>query len=36
MLYRMRRILTSDQHVKLQVLFDQRERDRHGRGRSPR
>jgi Spy/CpxP family protein refolding chaperone len=37
MLYRMRRILTSDQHVKLQVLFDARERDRrHGRGRSPR
>ena len=36
MIYRMRRILTSDQHVKLQVLFDERERDRHGRGRSPR
>jgi len=34
MLYRMRRILTSDQHVKLQVLFDERERDRHGRGKS--
>ena len=32
MLYRMRRILTSDQHVKLKVLFDERERDRHGRG----
>lgn len=31
MLYRMRRILTSDQHVKLKVLFDERERDRHGR-----
>jgi Spy/CpxP family protein refolding chaperone len=37
MLYRMRRILTSDQHVKLQVLFDERERERrHRRGRSPR
>ena len=37
MLYRMRRILTSDQHVKLQVLFDERERERrnHGRPRSP-
>jgi Spy/CpxP family protein refolding chaperone len=37
MLYRMRRILTSDQHVKLQVLFDERERERrnHGRTRSP-
>lgn len=36
MLYRMRRILTSDQHVKLQVLFDERERERrsHGRPRS--
>jgi Spy/CpxP family protein refolding chaperone len=38
MLYRMRRILTSDQHAKLQVLFDERERERrnHGRPRSPR
>jgi Spy/CpxP family protein refolding chaperone len=37
MLYRMRRILTSDQHVKLQVLFDERERERrnHGRSRPP-
>ncbi len=35
MLYRMRRILTSDQHVKLQVLFDERERER-GHGRRPR
>ena len=34
MLYRMRRILTSDQHVKLKVLFDERERDRHGRGQA--
>lgn len=33
MLYRMRRILTSDQHVKLQVLFAERERERHGRTR---
>lgn len=33
MLYRMRRILTSDQHVKLQVLFDERERERRGHGR---
>ena len=33
MLYRMRRILTSDQHVKLKVLFDERERDRRGRSR---
>ena len=36
MLYRMRRILTSDQHVKLQVLFDERERERHGRGNRAR
>ena len=36
MLYRMRRILTSDQHVKLQVLFDERERERHGRGKPRR
>ena len=37
MLYRMRRILTSDQHVKLKVLFDERERERrnHGRPRPP-
>lgn len=31
MLYRMRRILTSDQHVKLKVLFDAHERERHPR-----
>lgn len=31
MLYRMRRILTSDQHVKLKVLFAEHERDRHSR-----
>lgn len=28
MLYRMRRILTSDQHLKLKVLFDEHERER--------
>jgi Spy/CpxP family protein refolding chaperone len=33
MLYRMRRILTSDQHAKLKVLFAERERDRKGRSR---
>lgn len=35
MLYRMRRILTSDQHLKLKVLFDEHERERRGptRGR---
>lgn len=27
MLYRMRRLLTSDQHVKLKVLFDEHNRD---------
>ena len=31
MLYRMRRILTSDQNVKLKVLFAEHERDRHSR-----
>ncbi|HUU35027.1 MAG TPA: periplasmic heavy metal sensor [Vicinamibacterales bacterium] len=31
MLYRMRRILTSDQHVKLKVLFEEHERERHPR-----
>ena len=31
MLYRIRRILTSDQHVKLKVLFAEHERDRHPR-----
>lgn len=30
MLYRMRRILTSDQHAKLQVLFDEYERSKRG------
>ncbi len=33
MLYRMRRILTSDQHVKLKVLFGEHERDRRGHPR---
>jgi Spy/CpxP family protein refolding chaperone len=33
MIYRMRRILTTDQHVKLQRLFEQREKERRkGRG----
>ncbi|MGE3275808.1 MAG: Spy/CpxP family protein refolding chaperone [Vicinamibacterales bacterium] len=31
MLYRMRRILSDDQHVKLQALFEQHERERHGK-----
>lgn len=30
MLYRMRRVLTSDQHAKLKVLFDEHERSRRG------
>ncbi|MEP7119240.1 MAG: periplasmic heavy metal sensor [Acidobacteriota bacterium] len=34
MLYRMRRILTSDQHVKLKVLFEERERDKRGHPRA--
>lgn len=33
MLYRMRRVLTSDQHAKLKVLFDEHERSRRGRSR---
>lgn len=33
MLYRMRRLLTSDQHTKLKVLFDERERSRGTHGR---
>lgn len=32
MIYRMRRILTTDQHVKLQKLFEQNEKDRRGKG----
>lgn len=35
MLYRMRRLLTSDQHTKLKVLFDERERSRRGHSRPP-
>lgn len=35
MLFRMRRILTADQHVKLKALHAERERLRHG-GTSPR
>jgi Spy/CpxP family protein refolding chaperone len=31
MMYRIRRVLTLDQHVKLQRLFDQREKDRRGK-----
>lgn len=34
MLYRMRRILTSDQHVKFKVLSAEHERDRRGRPRA--
>jgi Spy/CpxP family protein refolding chaperone len=33
MIYRMRRILTHDQHTKLQALFEQREKERRGKGR---
>jgi Spy/CpxP family protein refolding chaperone len=35
MLYRMRRLLTSDQHTKLKVLFDEHERSRRGHSRPP-
>jgi Spy/CpxP family protein refolding chaperone len=35
MIYRMRRILTAEQHVKLQALFEQREKERRGKGRGP-
>ena len=31
MIFRIRRILTTDQHVKLQKLFEQREKDRRGK-----
>ena len=31
MIFRMRRILTTDQHVKLQKLFEQNEKDRRGK-----
>jgi Spy/CpxP family protein refolding chaperone len=33
MIFRIRRILTADQHVRLQRLFEQHEHDRRGRGR---
>ena len=33
MIFRIRRILTTDQHVKLQKLFDQNEKERRGKGR---
>ena len=33
MIYRIRRILTADQHTKLQALFEQREKERRGKGR---
>lgn len=33
MLYRMRRVLTSDQYTKLKVLFDEHERSRRGHTR---
>lgn len=32
MIFRMRRILTVDQHVKLQKLFEQNEKERRGKG----
>lgn len=34
MLYRMRRVLTTDQHVKLKALFAERERSRRGKSTS--
>lgn len=36
MIYRIRRILTLDQHVKLQKLFDEREKERRGKGHGQR
>lgn len=33
MIYRMRRIMTLEQHLKLQAVFEQREKDRHSKGR---
>ena len=33
MIYRMRRILSGEQHTKLQALFEQREKERRGKGR---
>jgi Spy/CpxP family protein refolding chaperone len=34
MIYRMRRILSHEQHVKLQALFEKREREKNGRGKN--
>ena len=36
MIYRIRRIMTLDQHLKLQALFEKREKERHGKGRGPK
>jgi hypothetical protein len=33
MIFRIRRILTTDQHTRLQKLFEQNEKDRHGKSR---
>ena len=33
MIYRIRRILTAEQHTKLQALFDKREKERRSKGR---
>ena len=33
MIYRMRRILSEEQHTKLQALFEKREKERRGKGR---
>jgi Spy/CpxP family protein refolding chaperone len=33
MIYRMRRVLTAEQHAALQKIFERRERERRGRGR---
>jgi Spy/CpxP family protein refolding chaperone len=33
MIFRIRRILTTDQHTRLQKLFEQNEKDRHGKNR---
>jgi Spy/CpxP family protein refolding chaperone len=32
MIFRMRRILTTEQHVKLQKIFEEHEKDRRGKG----
>jgi hypothetical protein len=33
MIYRIRRILTLEQHIKLQALFELREKERRGKSR---